>query len=136
MSKILALVPAILLGVAPISANAASGTVTGGAGGAVTGAIVGGPVGAIVGGVIGAAIGTAIDPPPLQIVSYVAEQNVPPVVVQGDVAVGAVLPPTVVLYPVPPELYVAGDPRLYGYAIVNGVPVVVDVQTRVILSVG
>jgi hypothetical protein len=56
------------------------------------------------------------------------------VIVQGNVAVGAVLPPSVILYPVPPGLYVAGDPRLYGYAVVNGVPVVVDIQTRVILA--
>jgi hypothetical protein len=133
--NLIAAVSAALLVSTPVAVQAASGTVTGGAGGAITGAIVAGPVGAIVGGVIGAVIGTAIDPPPAPVVSYVATQTAPPVFLQGDVVVGAVLPSTVVLYPVPPEVYVPGDARLYAYAVVNGYPVVVDARTRVILSV-
>ena len=133
--NLVAAVSAALLASAPITAQAASGTVTGGAGGAITGAIVAGPVGALFGGVIGAVLGTAIDPPPARVVSYAAAQEPPPVFLRGDVVVGAVLPPTVVLHPVPPEVYVPGDARLYAYAVVNGVPVVVDARTRVILSV-
>ena len=99
----------ILLTVAPIAVLAispaaqAAGTVTGAAGGAVAGAVVGGPVGAVVGGVIGAVLGTAIDPPPPKVVSYVQTVEAPPPVqLQGDLVIGATLPPSVELYTVPP----------------------------------
>ncbi|MEX0854073.1 MAG: DUF1236 domain-containing protein [Bauldia sp.] len=130
-----ALVLGTSLAFLPVSAIAASGTVTGAAGGAVTGAIVGGPVGAAVGGVIGAFIGTAIDPPPIRVVSYVAAQLPPPAVfLQGNLVVGAVLPETVILYPVPTDVYIAADGRAYAYAIVNGRRIVVDAQTRVVVA--
>ncbi len=120
---------------APVAAMA-SGTVTGMAGGAVTGAVVGGPVGAVVGGVLGGIIGTAIDPPPPRVVGYVESQPVPAgVSLQGDLALGATVPESVYLYPVPADVYVAGDPRLYGYTVINGQRVIVDLHTRVIVAV-
>lgn len=125
---------AIVLGLAPAAALAA-GTVTGAAGGAVTGAVVGGPVGAAVGGVIGAILGTAIDPPPPQVVSYVETQEPPPVVLQGNLTVGATLPNTVVLYPVPTDIYVAPEGWAYEYAYVNGYRVVVDPRTRAVVAI-
>ena len=120
----------------PASAFAA-GTATGAAGGAVTGAIVGGPIGAVVGGVIGAVIGTAIDPPPTQVVSYVeTAKPPPPVVLQGNLVLGATLPSTVMLYPVPPDAYTpkAGS-HIYGYAMINGQRVIVDMQTRAVVAI-
>jgi hypothetical protein len=124
-----------LLLAAPLGANAA-GTGAGAVGGAVAGAAVGGPVGAAVGGVIGAIVGTAIDPPPAQIVSYVEAQPAPPpVMLQGNLAVGATLPPAVTLYPVPQDVYVAGDARLYAYAFINGQRVIVDPQTHVVIGI-
>jgi hypothetical protein len=117
-------------------AQAADSTVTGAAGGAVAGAVVGGPVGAAVGGVIGAVVGTTIEPPPPQIVTYVEEQPPPPAVtLEGDLAVGATLPPEVRLYPVPPDVYVPGDPRLYAYAEINGRTVIVDRRNFVIIGI-
>ena len=136
MRKLLvALAPAALLAAAPVAVNAAEGTVTGAAGGAVTGAIVGGPVGAAVGGVIGAVLGTAIAPPPPPVVSYVAAQPVAPIYLQGTVAVGATLPANVVLYQVPPSIYVGPEAAVYAYANINGQQVIVDPSTRVIVSI-
>jgi hypothetical protein len=124
-----------LLAAAPVAASAQSGTATGAAGGAIAGAIAGGPVGAAVGGVIGAIVGTAIQPPPQQVVTWVATQSPPPVVLQGNLVVGATLPPTVVLYPVPVDIYVPADSHVYAYAIVNGQHVVVDANTRAVVAI-
>jgi hypothetical protein len=112
------------------SALAQSSTVNGAAGGAVTGAIVGGPVGAAVGGIVGAAAGTAIDPPPERVVSYVREAPAPAdtVVVHEKVAVGAALPSTVVVQPVPE------NPK-YAYAIVNKQRVIVEPSSRKVIQV-
>jgi len=135
MNKHLAIIPAVLLGSLPVAAHADHITVTGAAGGAVTGAIVGGPVGAVIGGVIGAVIGATVEAPPAEVVAYVQTQQVEPVYLGGDLVVGATLPELVVLHPVPQDIYVAPDGRVYGYAVVNGHPVVVDAQTRVIVSI-
>ena len=114
----------------------AAGTATGAAGGAVAGAIVGGPVGAVVGGVIGAVIGTAIEPPPIQVVSYVETvQPPPPVSLQGNLVIGATLPTTVMLYPVPPDVYAGTAGQVYGYAIINGQRVIVDMRTRAVVAI-
>ena len=69
-------------------------------------------------------------------VSYVGTQAPapPPVYLHGTLAIGATLPPSVVLYPVPPNVYVPADGREYAYAIVNGQRVVVDSRTRVIIA--
>jgi hypothetical protein len=128
------LAAAVALGLTPAAAFAA-GTVTGAAGGAVTGAIVGGPVGAVVGGTIGAIVGTAVDPPPPEVVTYVETQQPPPVMLQGDLVVGATLPESVVLYPVPADVYVSADGWAYEYAYVNGHRVVVDPRTRAIVAI-
>jgi hypothetical protein len=136
MRKILiALAPVALLVAAPASVNAAEGTVTGAAGGAITGAIIGGPLGAAVGGVIGAVVGTTLEAPPPPVISYVAAQPVAPIYLQGTVAVGAVLPANVVLYPVPPSVYVGPNAAVYAYANINGQQVIVDPSTRVIVSI-
>ncbi len=125
----------VLLLAIPAAADAA-GTASGAVGGAVAGAVVGGPVGAAVGGVIGAVVGTAIDPPPPQIVSYVETQPPPPPIeLQGDLTVGARLPPDVTLYPVPENVYVPGDHRAYAYTVINGQRVIVDPQTYVVIGI-
>jgi hypothetical protein len=123
------------IALAPAAALAAGGVITGLAGGAVTGAIIGGPPGAAIGGVIGAFLGAAVDPPPQEVVSYVATQAPPPVYLEGSLAVGAILPPTVVLYPVPPDVYVPVDGHAYAYAFINGQRVIVDSGNRVIVAV-
>jgi hypothetical protein len=112
------------------SALAQESAVTGAAGGAVTGAIVGGPVGAAVGGVAGAIAGVAIDPPPPRVVTYVSQAPVPAetVVIEEKVVVGATLPQTVVVQPVPE------DPR-YAYAYVNEQRVIIEPSSRTVIQV-
>jgi hypothetical protein len=124
---LLALVPAAGLLAAPAIA-AAEGTAGGAAAGAIGGAIIGGPVGAAAGLIIGAVVGTAIDPPPPAVTAYVAEQDVPPVYLEGNLVVGAQLPRQVAIYPIPE------DPT-YAYAFVNGHRVIVDPQTYVVVEI-
>ena len=112
----------------------ATGVATGAASGAVVGALVGGPIGAAVGGVIGAttggiggaAAGGIIDPPS-EVRTYVTTNQVQPVYLDGEVVVGAALPPTVQLAPIPEYEY--------QYVYVNGQPVLVEPASRQIVYV-
>ena len=60
-------------------------------------------------------------------VTYVRENAVDPVYLDGEVVVGATVPEVVTLATIPDETY--------GYAYVNGLPVLVDPETRVIVKV-
>ncbi len=99
---------------------------TGAATGAVAGALIAGPVGAAVGGTVGAAVGATVNPP-APVHTYVTAHPVDPVYLDGEVVVGAGLPDTVTLRPVPDYEY--------DYAYVNRVPVLVDRGTRRIVYV-
>ncbi|MCB1477149.1 MAG: DUF1236 domain-containing protein [Rhodobiaceae bacterium] len=108
----------------------AGGAVSGAVGGAVVGAIIGGPVGAAIGGAAGAAAGTAgsvIVNPPQRVVTYVEQQQVQPVYLDGEVVVGARVPQTVQLYQVPEYEY--------RYAYVNGQAVLINPNDYEIVSV-
>nr|WP_040484904.1 DUF1236 domain-containing protein [Lutibaculum baratangense] len=102
------------------------GAAAGAVSGAVTGALIGGPVGAAIGGAAGASMGAAIDPP-TEVRTYVTENRVEPVYLEGEVVVGAGLPDTVELRTVPDYDY--------DYVYVNGQPVLVDPGTREIVYV-
>jgi hypothetical protein len=102
------------------------GPTTGAAGGAIAGAIIGGPVGAVVGGVAGATLGAAITPPPA-VRTHVVQAQVQPVFLEGEVVIGATLPPEVVLHPIP-----GYD---YQFAVINHQRVLVDPGTRHIVYV-
>jgi len=105
--------------------------IVGAAGGAVAGALVGGPIGAAVGGIAGAAaMGTAqaaLEPPPATVTTYVRENRVDPVYLEGEVVVGAGVPDTVTVHEIP-------DYR-YRYVYVNGQPVLVNPDDRRIVYV-
>jgi hypothetical protein len=116
---------AIALALAPTVALAQDAATTGAVGGAVTGAIVGGPVGAVVGGVAGGAIGASVEP---DVRTYVVSKNVPSVRVDEEIAVGEVLPSTVVLRPVPKH-------NKYRFAVVNHQKVIVEPKTRKIVEI-
>lgn len=88
---------------------------------AVTGAIVAGPT------VIDPAQQVVIAPPP-QVGTYVVSNPVDPIYLEGEVVVGAGLPETVQLRPVP-------DYSTYRYVYVNGQPVLVDPASRRIVYV-
>lgn len=106
-----------------------TGAVAGGATGAVAGAIIGGPVGAAIGGAAGAVAGGAIDTvtPPQEVVTYVRENRVDPVYLEGEVVVGAGLPETVEVREIPDYEY--------RYVYVNGQPVLVEPDSRRIVHV-
>lgn len=106
----------------PQATNATVGAV----GGAVTGALIGGPVGAVVGGVAGAGVGAAVTPP-TEVQTYVVENRVDPVYLDGEVVVGARVPQAVQLQPIPDYEY--------RYVYVNGQPVLIDPQSRAIVHV-
>ena len=94
----------------------------------VAGAAVGAAAdvaGAIVGGVAGLA--TSVLTPPDHVQTYVTTNRVDPVLLEGEVVVGATLPPVVSLHPIPDYQY--------QYAYVNGVPVLVDPGTRQVVHV-
>jgi uncharacterized protein YraI len=93
------------------------------AGAAVTGAA--NVVGSILGGV--GNLATAAITPPGHVRTYVVENRYEPVLLEGEVVVGATLPDVVELRPVPEYQY--------HYAYVNGVPVLVEPGTRRIVHV-
>jgi hypothetical protein len=95
----------------------------GGTVGAIIGGVVGGPIGAAAGAAIGGTAGAIADPGP-RVTSYVVENPVEPVYLEGEVVTGAGLPETVALYPVP-------ESELR-YIYVNGVPVLVDEDRRIV----
>lgn len=98
------------------------GAAAGGATGAVAGAVVGGPVGAVVGGFAGAALGaeTAV---PEGARTYVVQNPVEPVVIEGDLSEGYVIPAEAAIQPIP-------DYPDYGYVYVDDRPVIVTLDSR------
>lgn len=106
------------------------GAAGGAAGGAIVGALLFGPIGAAVGaaagGAAGAAVGEAITPPE-PVVTFVTQQEPTPVLLSGDVVVGAGVPEVVSLQPVPDYDYY--------YAYINGQWVLVDPTTRQIVYI-
>ena len=96
-------------------------------GGAVAGAVVGGPVGAVIGGVVGGVAGMAVDPPK-RVRTYITTQTVEPVVYDGAISVGAVLPDTVTEYDIPKY-------ARYRWTYINGQRLLVDRRTHKIVAV-
>lgn len=98
----------------------------GAAAGAMADALIAGPIGAVFGGLIGAGAGeaAAVDE---TVVTNVQTNPVEQVYLDGEVVVGAGLPETVTLVPVPDSEY--------SYVYVNGAPVVVDSTERKIVHI-
>lgn len=94
--------------------------------GAIAGAVIGGPAGAALGGVAGAGVGAAADPGE-EVTTYVETHPAEPVYLEGEVVVGAGIPEVVDLQDVPESEYV--------YAYVNGVPILVDAETRRVVHI-
>ncbi|AUM74278.1 DUF1236 domain-containing protein [Paracoccus jeotgali] len=104
--------------------NAAVGAGTG----AAMGALVGGPLGAIVGATAGTVAGAAATEPKPEIKTYIDANPHDPVLLEGEVVIGAGIPETVTLYDIPE----APD---YRYVTVNGLPVLVDPNDRTIVYI-
>jgi Protein of unknown function (DUF1236). len=109
-------------GVVDPEAGAAIGATGGGATGAVVGGIVGGPIGAVIGGFAGAVIGAEAGIATAT-VEYATTTPVEPILIDGALDVGYVVPEGVTIHPV------AGDPA-YGYIYANGRVWIVDLATR------
>lgn len=109
-----------------VESDVSTNATIGAAGGAIAGALLGGPVGAAIGGVAGATASAAVTPPPT-VNTYVVENRVEPVYLDGEVVIGAGVPETVELRAVPDYDY--------QYVYINGQPVLVDANTRQIVYV-
>lgn len=113
---------------ATASTTTGGGAVAGATTGAVAGALIGGPIGAVVGGVAGAATGDiAEDVLTPDARTYVLENRVDPVYLDGEVVVGAQIPDTVEIREIPDYEY--------RYVYVNQQPVIVEPDTRRIVYV-
>lgn len=114
---------------APDPANQATDAAVGGATGAAMGALIAGPVGAVVGGAIGGSAGAAADMQPApEVQTYITANPQTPVVLDGEVVVGAGIPDTVTLYEIPEQ-------PDYRYVVVNGQPVLVNPTDRRIVYI-
>ena len=92
------------------------------------GALVG-PVGAAIGAAIGGAVGAAVTPPDT-VVAMLQQQPVPtqPILLDGEVVLGATIPAAVTLTPVP-------DYPQFAYAYINGQWVLADPNNRSIVYI-
>ncbi|ETX28367.1 DUF1236 domain-containing protein [Roseivivax isoporae] len=107
--------------------NKAVGGAAGAGWGAAAGALlVGGPAAVAAGAILGAATGAAntVDE---ETVTYVRQNPVEPVYLEGEVAAGAGIPQDVDVYEIPDTQY--------SYVNVNQQPVVIDSETRRIVTV-
>ena len=95
--------------------------------GAAAGAAAGGPVGGMIGALIGATlIGTAAEPT-TEIVTYINDNPLPPVQVEGEIVVGAMLPESAPMVMIPDSEY--------AYINLNETPVLVKPDNRQIVYV-
>lgn len=106
-------------------AGAAVGGAAGGATGAVVGGLIFGPIGAVIGGFTGATIGASAGVEASS-VDYVRLHPTEPVMFDGNVDVGYVVPDAVVLNPI------EGDAK-YGYFYTNDRAYFVDLSNRTIV---
>ncbi len=106
-------------------ANAAAGGAAGGATGAVVGGLTFGPIGALIGGFTGAAIGAA-GGVEASSVEYVRLNPTEPVVIEGDLDVGYVVPEDI-------ELHVIDGDDTHGYFYTNDRVYFVDLTNRTVV---
>ncbi|WP_052951410.1 DUF1236 domain-containing protein [Devosia soli] len=106
-------------------ANAAVGGAAGGATGAIVGGLIFGPIGAAIGGFTGATIGAA-GGVEASSVDYVRLNPTDPVVIDGSVDVGYVVPDTV-------ELHTIDGDSKYGYFYTNDRAYFVDLSNRTVV---
>ena len=108
--------------------NETQGATAGATLGALTAYAVGGPIGGIIaGGIIGGAAGSAAAEPEENTITYVRENPVETVYLDGEVVVGAGIPTTVTTFEVPESDY--------RYVNINGATVLVDNETNLIVDV-
>jgi uncharacterized protein YraI len=89
-------------------------------------ALAAGPIGIAAAGIAGAALADATEPDP-KVETYIRANPVEPVILDGEVVVGAGVPEGITLYEVPDTEY--------SYLMVNGVPAVVERTDRRIVRI-
>lgn len=94
--------------------------------GAIAGALVAGPAGAAVGAILATPVAVLADPGP-EVTAYVETNPVEPVYLDGELIVGAGVPESVTVYPVPDSEF--------SYLNVNGVPVIIEPEGRQIVRI-
>jgi hypothetical protein len=135
MKKLLICVSAIALLGAPMAyaqtadTDAEAGAVVGGTAGGATGAVVGGlifgPIGAVIGGFTGATIGASAGVEASS-VEYVRLNPTEPVVIEGDIDVGFVVPAEV-------ELHTIEGDETHGYFYTNDRVYFVNLTDRTVV---
>lgn len=135
MKKLLLASVAILaLGAAPVlaqdaDADADAGAAVGGAAGGATGAVVGGlifgPIGAVIGGFTGATIGASAGVEASS-VEYVRLHPTDPVVIEGDIDVGFVVPEEI-------EIHAIEGDDTFGYFYTNDRVYFVNLTDRTVV---
>lgn len=108
----------------PGTARRVADTGAGAAAGAAAGALVAGPLGAVIGAAVGGASAQIPAPAP-EVLTYIEANPQPPVVLKGEVVIGAGVPETVTLYDIP-------EVADYRYVTINGQPVLVDAERRIV----
>jgi uncharacterized protein YraI len=109
----------------PAETAASDAAVGAAAAATVAGALIGGPIAIAAGAALGAAAAAGADSEPA--VTYIRENPVEPVYLEGEVVVGAGIPEEVELVAVPDTNW--------GYLNVNGLPVLVDMSNRQIVRI-
>jgi len=106
--------------------DAAVGATAGGATGGTIGFLLGGPIGAIIGGWTGAVIGAdaAVS---ADSIKFAGENPVEPVMLEGEITVGFVVPAEVTIHPI------EGDDK-FGYFYTNNRVYIVDLATRTVVQ--
>lgn len=92
--------------------------------GAAAGALIAGPLGAVVGAAVGGGASRIPEPAP-EVRTYIEANPQPPVLLDGEVVVGAGVPDTVTLYEIP-------EATDYQYATINGLPVLVNAERQIV----
>lgn len=101
----------------------------GGATGAAMGALIAGPFGAVAGAALGGSAGAAATPEPTpEVRTYVTTNAADPVILDGEVVLGAGVPDAVVLHEIP-------EHTEYNYAKINGQDVLVNPTDRKIVYI-
>ncbi|MBS1304050.1 DUF1236 domain-containing protein [Loktanella sp. SALINAS62] len=112
----------------PTEADQAASAAVVGTVGALTAFAFGGPVGAIVAsGMAGSILGSELADPTEETVTYIAENPVDTVYLEGEVVRGAIVPQEITTYEVPQEGL--------RYLSVNNLPVLVDAETGTIVRI-
>lgn len=111
-------------GAEPGAARQVADAGAGATAGAAAGALIAGPLGAVVGAAVGGAASQIPEPAP-EVRTYIEANPQPPVVLEGEVVIGAGVPETVTLYDIP-------EVTDYRYATINGQPVLVNADRQIV----